>query len=34
MLDLTLAELHLAPSSIILLRFEEDSLNGERWSIP
>lgn len=32
--DLTLAELHLAPSSVLLLRFEDDSLNGSNTPAP
>ncbi len=27
--DLTLAQLQLAPSSVLLIRFEDDSLNGK-----
>jgi tether containing UBX domain for GLUT4 len=27
--DLTLSELHLSPSSVVLIRFEEPSLNGK-----
>jgi len=32
--DLTLAELQLAPSSVLLLRFEDDSLNGTTFPAP
>jgi len=32
--DLTLAELHLAPSSVLLLRFEDEALNGSNTSAP
>ncbi|KAJ6530335.1 hypothetical protein B0H10DRAFT_1862007, partial [Mycena sp. CBHHK59/15] len=32
--DLTLSELHLAPSSVLLLRFEDDKLNGSNISAP
>jgi tether containing UBX domain for GLUT4 len=32
--DLTLAELQLAPSSILLLRFENDELNGSDYPAP
>ncbi|TFK66290.1 hypothetical protein BDN72DRAFT_772192 [Pluteus cervinus] len=32
--NLTLAELHLAPSSVLLLRFEDDSLNGSDVCAP
>jgi len=32
--DLTLAELQLAPSSVLLLRFEDESLNGSGISAP
>jgi len=32
--DLTLAELHLAPSSVLLLRFEDDALNGSYVPAP
>ena len=30
--DLTLAEIHLAPSSVLLLRFEDEALNGTTTS--
>ncbi|EGN99032.1 hypothetical protein SERLA73DRAFT_90181, partial [Serpula lacrymans var. lacrymans S7.3] len=32
--DLTLAELHLAPSSVLLLRFEDESLNRSDFPAP
>lgn len=32
--DLTLAELHLAPSSVLLLRFEDEALNGSNVPAP
>jgi len=32
--DLTLAELQLAPSSVLLLRFEDESLNGTNYPAP